>query len=300
MTRTKKIIAGIIVTIVVLLLAAYMSVDAIAASVLRSEGTTILGVKTDVASIRLGLFGAQTSVKGLSIANPEGFDKPEFVHLDRVDIAASVFTLLSSTIDIPTVKLDGLTLDLEQVGDRLNATVIVDHVAKAIDVDDDDDDEGDPVKLNIGVLEITNIKLTASGSIVNLAGGRLDATIGSFSLKDVGTNTNGDDVTEQVVSLALEIVLKHIKDNPVRGLSGAAVGSLATALGKVPGFRELGAGKVLLDVNRKLNEGLGRATQGVKDLGGGILDDVSDLIGGGSKAGDATGTGDSDGKGGGS
>ena len=67
MSRTKKIIAGIIVGIVVLLLGAYMAVDAIAASLLRSEGTAILGVKTDVSSIRLGLFSSKTSVEVISI-----------------------------------------------------------------------------------------------------------------------------------------------------------------------------------------------------------------------------------------
>ena len=64
MSRTKKIIAGIIVGIVVLLLGAYMAVDAIAASLLRSEGTAILGVKTDVSSIRLGFVQLENLGRG--------------------------------------------------------------------------------------------------------------------------------------------------------------------------------------------------------------------------------------------
>ncbi len=270
MSRTKKIIAGIIVGIVVLLLGAYMAVDAIAASLLRSEGTAILGVKTDVSSIRLGLFSSKTSVEGLVIANPPGFKRTEFVHLDRADIAASVGTLLSRKINIPTVKIDGLTLDLEQIDDRLNATVIVDHVTKATEGAGEDDEEDEPVHLSIGELEITNITLTASGSIVNLAGGKLDATIPSFVMKNVGTNTEDGDVAGQVISLALSIVMQHIVDHPVKGLSGAAVGSLATAMESVPGLRQLGVGKVLLNVNETLNQGLGKATQGIKDIGGGI------------------------------
>lgn len=289
MSRTKKIIAGIVVAIVVLLLVAYMAVDAIAASVLRSEGTSILGVKTDVSSIRLGLFSPETSVNGLVIANPPGFDKPEFLHLDRGVIAASVGTMLSSSITIPTVKLDGLTLDLEQIDGQLNATVIIDHVTKA--TAGDAGDAGEPVHLTIGELEITNIKLTARGSIVNLAGGKLDATIPSFVMKDVGTKTEGGDIAGQLISLTLSILMQHIMDNPVEGLSGAAVGSVAMAIESVPGLRRLGMGKALVNVNQTLNKGLGKATQGVKDLGEGIGGKISDeltgLIGGGPKKKDA-------------
>jgi hypothetical protein len=200
--------------------------------------------------------------------------------------------MLSSSITIPTVKLDGLTLDLEQIDGQLNATVIIDHVTKATAGDAGDaGDAGEPVHLTIGELEITNIKLTARGSIVNLAGGKLDATIPSFVMKDVGTKTEGGDIAGQLISLTLSILMQHIMDNPVEGLSGAAVGSVAMAIESVPGLRRLGMGKALVNVNQTLNKGLGKATQGVKDLGEGIGGKISDeltgLIGGGPKKKDA-------------
>jgi hypothetical protein len=287
MSRTKKIIAGIIVAILVLVLGGFMFIDAIAASVLRSQGTSLLGVQTNVSSIRLGLLTQETSLTGLSIANPKGFGKPEFVHIDKMDIAASVGTMLSSTIDIPTVTIDGLALDLEQIDDRLNATVIVDHVTKATaSADGTADSNADPVHLTIGELSITNIKLTASGSIVNIAGGRLDTTIPSITIQNVGTKTEGGDIAGQAISLALSILMKHIMDNPVQGLSGAAVGSVATALEAIPGLRTLGVGKALLDVNRTLNDGVSKARQGLKDVGGSLTGGLSDLIGGGKKKGE--------------
>ncbi|MCH2136159.1 MAG: AsmA family protein [Phycisphaerales bacterium] len=280
MTRTRKIIAGLIVAVLILLLVAFMSIDAIAASVIRSQGTTILGVKTDVSSVKLGIFSDDTQIRGLKIANPEGFEKPDFVQLTSADIAASIGTMLSDKIEIPTVILQGLTLDLEQIDDRLNANVIVEHVSAATS-SETSTEPSERVHLNIGKLEIHDIRLTATGSIVNLAGGKLDAEIPSFTMENVGTKTEEGDITSQVVSLALSILLKHIQDNPVQGLSGAAVGSIATALESVPGLRKIGVGKALLEVNRGLNEGLGKATDEIKNLGDNIGEGLGGLLGGG-------------------
>ena len=278
MSRAKKILAGVIVGLIIVIGGLYMSIDTIAASVLRSEGTSVLGVKTQVESVKLGLFRPSTSIRGLTIANPEGFDKPDFLHVDRAEISATVGTMLSADIQVPLVAIDGLTLDIEQINDKLNVDVIVDHVkqqAHASKSPDTGADDNDDVKLNIARLEIRNITLMASGRIVNLAGGTLDTTIPSFTMDNVGTNSDDGELSGQIVSLALSILLQHIADNPVKGLSSAAVGTMASALDAIPGLRQIGVSSAMLKVNAGLNKGLEKATGGVKDVGkalGGLLD----------------------------
>jgi hypothetical protein len=284
MSRTKKILAGIIVGLIIVVGGLYMAIDTIVASVLRSEGTSVLGVQTQVESVKLGLFRPSTEIRGLTIANPEGFSRPNFVHVDRAEISATVGTMLSSDIQIPLVVIDGLTLDIEQINEKLNIDVIVENVkrhAHASQSPDTGADDNDDVKLNIARLEIRNITLTASGSIVNLAGGSLDTTIPSFTMDNVGTNTDDGELSGQIISLALSILLQHIADNPVKGLGNAAVGTMATALDSIPGLRSIGVSSALLKVNAKLNRGLEKATGGVKNVGkalGGLLDG----LGGGS------------------
>ena len=277
MSKWKKIVGAVLVVLVVLALAGYMTVDTIAASLIRSEGTVLLGVDTQVKTVRLGLLEQRTTLRALTIANPEGFERPHFVQISEATIDASLGTLMSNDINIPSVHIDGLVLDLEQVNAKLNADVIVSHI-KASTTSEAQQDR-DPVSINIASLKITNITLHAKGSIVNLAGGTLDAEVPSFTMMNVGSKTDEGEVASQIVSLTLSILMQHIAENPVRGLSGAAVGTIATALDGIPGLRQIGISKALLDVNTGLNDTLEKAGKGVKGIG----DAIGGLLGGDKK-----------------
>jgi len=274
MSKWKKIVGAVIIAVVVLALVAYMAVDTIAASLIRTEGSALLGVSTQVDTVRLGLLEERTSIRGLTVANPTGFERANFVQIAEATIEASLSTMLGDDINIPTVRVDGLVLDLEQINDSLNADVIVNHINAS--TASEFKQTRDPVQLNIASLEITNITLHARGSIVNIAGGKIDAEIPSFTMANVGTKTDDGEVSAQIVSLALSIVLQHIAENPVKGLSSAAVGSIASTLDKIPGLRQIGVSKVLLDVNRGLNDTLEKAGEGVKGIG----DAIGGLLGG--------------------
>jgi len=272
MSKWKKIVGAVVIGVVVLALVAYMAVDTIVASLIRTEGSTLLGVPTQVGSVRLGLLEEHTTLRGLTVANPKGFERAHFVQIAEATIEASLGTMLGDDINIPTVRIDGLVLDLEQINDSLNADVIVNHINAS--TASEFKQTRDPVQLNIASLEITNITLHARGSIVNIAGGKIDAEIPSFTMVNVGTKTDDGEVSAQIVSLVLSIMLQHIADNPVKGLSSAAVGSIASALDKIPGLRQIGVSKVLLDVNRGLNDTLEKVGKGVKGIGdafGGLL-----------------------------
>ncbi|MCH2138013.1 MAG: hypothetical protein MK074_03055 [Phycisphaerales bacterium] len=271
MKRWKKIMLGTTLGVVGLTGLALISADSIAAGVVRTQGTATLGVKTAVRSVSLGIIQPRTTVHDLVIENPSGFDRPHFVQIESAMIEASLATLVSDRIEIPLVEIDGLMLDLEQIDHRLNADVIVKHVQSVTETGKAND--GPAVELNIGLLRITNIRLYARGSMVNLAGGTVDATIPSFEMKHVGTDTKDGRIAEQIASLSLSIVLQHIAENPVEGLSGASVGAIATALEQIPGIRQIGVGKALLDVNAGVNDG-------IKAIGDGLRGIAEEVLGG--------------------
>ena len=283
MKRWKRVVAGFIVGLVVLVAGAFMSVDAIAKSLVQSQGTQLLGVTTTVDSVSVGVLKTPTVVRGLTVANPEGFARPTFAAIGSATIDASLTTLTSRDIEIPSVIVDGLTLDLEQVNDRLNADVIVAHIGAAGKPNGEGDaPAGDTTadsagsSLNIKRLEIRNIHLHAEGSIVNIAGGILNAEVPSFVLENVGTSSDDSEIAEELVSLTVGIVLQHIAENPVKGLSNATVGSIASAIEVIPGLKQVGVSKVLLDVHRGVHEGLEQATHGIGEA-------VGNLLGGGKK-----------------
>ncbi len=265
------IIVGIIV--VLLLVGTYIAIDMIARGAIDSAGTSIFGVPVNVNSVRLAVFTSDTSMQGLTIANPTGFKKTNFIEVEDAAIQASLTTMLSSNIDIPLVHITGFKVDLEQINQRMNASEIVANIEKAT-APDSNAPASDPIDFNIEKLVIENIELTASGSIVNIAGGHLDAKIPRLELKDLGTKTNGDQLADHLISMMLNVVLQHIADHPIQGLSGAAVGSVAMALEKIPILGDTGVGykigNAIKGANSSINKGFQDVGKGLKGIGNGL------------------------------
>jgi hypothetical protein len=278
--------------ILVALIGIYVSIDMIARNIVDSQGTAVLGVQTSVSSIRLGVFRSESSLSNLTIANPEGFQKPDFIKIDEARLQVSIGTLLSSDIEIPLVTITGLTVDLEQIDDRMNASIIVKNVDANTATPDDTDD---PMKFNIKKLVIEDITLTASGSIVNIAGGKLDTKIPRLELNNLGTETDGDQLSHQLVSMMLGVLMKHIAANPVEGLSSVAVGTLLTAVENIPLIGSSGVSKKLGDVLKGAGADLGEGVKGLekgleKGLKG-VGQGIGDLIGGSGKKEEDSGAG---------
>lgn len=276
-------IIGILVVLVVVI-GAYFAIDQIARSIVGSQGTSVLGVPTSVSSVRLAVFSAESGFSDLTIANPEGFQKPNFIEIEKAEFSASIGTLLSSNIDIPLVHIKGLTVDLEQIaGKPTNVSEIIKNINANTKKPDDVDD---PMKFNIKKLIIEDIRLTASGSIVNIAGGKVDTKIPRIELNNLGTETDGDQLSQQLISMMLGVLMKHIAENPIQGLSGAAVGSMVTAIESIPilGSSQAGRtlGQLLMGANHEINSGV----QGIGAKLDGIGNGIKDLFSGDPKSDD--------------
>lgn len=277
----KRIAVLAVLLVVVVVIGAYVAIDLIARNLVDSQGTAVLGVPTSVSSVSLGVFSSQSGFSNLTIANPEGFEKPNFIEIDQADFSAGLTTLMSNDIEIALVHIKGLTIDLEQLNDKMNADEIIKNIAANTASPDDTDD---PMKFNIKKLIIEDIRLTASGSIVNIAGGKLDTKIPRLELNNLGTETDGDQLSHQLISMMLGVLMKHIADNPIQGLRAAAVGSLVTAIESIPILGSSGAGRtlghLLMGANNELDSGVQRIGEGISGLGKGI----EDLLGGGKKS----------------
>jgi len=271
MKLARRIALVVVLVLIVGVVGVYIAIDAIARNVIDSQGSAVLGVKTSVSSVRLAVFSNGSGLGGLTIANPPGFKQANFIEVGDADIEANLGTLLSSDIEIPRVHITGLTVDLEQIDKRMNASEIVKNVEKNTQ---SPDDTPDPVEFNIGTLVIEDIRLIASGSIVNISGGHLDTRIPHLELHNLGTRTDGDQLSHQLISMMLGVLMKHIAENPIQGLSGAAVGSVASAIENIPILDQTGVGRRLGDVlkgaNRGLNEGIQGVGKGIQDIGKGL------------------------------
>ena len=257
------IIAGVLL---LLLIALYLSVDAIAKYAIRSEGSSLMGVETSVESVDLGIFRDSTTITGLSIANPSGFKEKYLLQVDEFYIGSNLSNFLSSDIEIPLVHLKKMNFDLEQIDKRMNVTEVIDHVAKDVSSQDETPSSGS-VELNIKRLEIEDITLTAEGKIVNIAGGSLTAHIPKIALADIGTRSDSDQIVGQLVGVMMKIIVKHIASNPIKGLSGLAISQISASVESIPGLNQIGLGKPITDAIKGIG---GSASDAIGGIGNAI------------------------------
>ena len=274
MRKFGKISAIVACSLLALIIILYLSVDLIARYALHRAGTDLMGVETTASSVDLGIIRNSTTITDLTIDNPDGFRQPRLLEVKNMYIEGRLGTFVSSNIQIPLVSLDGFTIDLEQIGDRINVSEVVSNISKEVD---EPDDSGGDITLNIARLEIKDITLTAEGKIVSIAGGKLDATLPKIELADVGTESDPDKLLAHVIGIMVKIVLNHIASNPIKGLSNAALGQIGNAIESIPGLKQVGLGKPIADAVRGVGEGAAGAINGIGDV-------IRGATGGGGKA----------------
>jgi len=120
-----KVLIGIAVALVVIVVAVILSLDSIVKVGIEKGGTAALGANTTVKSAGISVLGGSAEIKGLAVANPEGFGSGDFLDLGRAAIIMRVRSLLSSTVEVESIILEQPVLKLKQEGLKSNLSVIL-------------------------------------------------------------------------------------------------------------------------------------------------------------------------------
>lgn len=91
-----------------------------------------LGVPTSLADFSAGLgFGkSDVGIEQFSASNPEGFGDDALLSVGELSVEVATMSLISSTIEVPNISLQGLELRLIQDGKRSNFGEVLRHVKK--------------------------------------------------------------------------------------------------------------------------------------------------------------------------
>lgn len=86
-------------------------------------GSNALGVPVTVTGVSLSPLTGQGSIRGLSIANPEGYDAPYAMELGGLDISLNLETLFSDVIEINSIVVSdaNITYETKVVTDNIRA-----------------------------------------------------------------------------------------------------------------------------------------------------------------------------------
>ena len=228
-----------------------------------TAGTKALKVKVNVDKAALSIFQGKLSLQNLQVDNPEGYQHKQLLDLKQADIKVDTKSLLSDTINIEEIKLDGTKVVFEQRG--ISGNNIQDIIKGLPPKQEQSEPSGK--KLRIKKLEITNTDVQIKLLPVP---GKIDTIplkLSKIELTDLGSDDKLD-----MVALSREILLAIAGGIAQQG-AGIIPDELLNSF--VTQLQNVGAlSGVILDSGKKILES---GTNIGKEAGKGVMDNVDDV-----------------------
>jgi len=294
MKTAIKILIGILVVLAIVLVVAELAMDKMLLKGFNTAAPQMLGVPATLDDASLSLLRGTAGLAGLHIGNPEGFKTDSIFDLASIDIELDNASLLSDTIVIKSIAIDGLVLTYERGLLNSNLGALIDQLAGDKEKTGADAPEKDKPaekekadaaadkpgkKVIIEKLTITGSKMNVSltGAAALTGGGVIPIPLPPITLTDLGKEKEGVTVVE-----AIQRVLKAILGTAGSAISGAGdlLGDGAKALGDgawAVGEGAVGAGQAVV----------GGSVDAGKAVVGGTVDAGKAVVGGAADAGKA-------------
>ncbi len=125
-----RILLGLVALLVVIGLGVFLFVDSLAAQAIERGGSYALGVPTELGSADIGMFSGEFGLQGLRVANPPGFERPDFLALESGRLEVTLGSLMSDRVTAPLLELQGIGLDLERNEKGTNYGLILENLER--------------------------------------------------------------------------------------------------------------------------------------------------------------------------
>ena len=282
---------GIVALIVIVILLVMFFINSIAKSAITTAGSSTLGVDTSLDSISIGLLSGHSSIDGLAVANPKGFDG-DFLDLSEGVLDVNLSSLLGDVIEVKQVGLDGLQIQFIQKIDGSNVNKILDNVktsSKATPEKPSKDDASSDSsrRFIIDELRVTNVKVSVAVEPISKATAPSTITINKIIIKNIGKKQNGADLDQLMAIVVQSVVDAVIKAAPseipaimMQGIEGGLSNLTSFDFGDV----QFDGGKGLQNVVKSISDiGKSSGAKDVSDTLKGIGEGIGDLFNGGDK-----------------
>lgn len=263
-----KLVVVLIVLVIIAAAGAWVYIDSIAKAAIERGSTSALGVETKVSSASLSLLHGQLTLKGLDVANPNGFDSKHFLNLKDGDVAVTFSSLRQDIIEVPHLLLTDLDVNLEKKEGKANYQTILDNLKGSESDTKPAAKEGK--RYIIKTLEIRNVKVH-----VNLLGavGNVNVPIDEIKLENVGSDTGKGILLKDLAGVIVKAVFAAAADKG----GGLIPADISADLNK--GLAQLKSLDKLADV-KSLGKNLGDIQKNIGDPIKSIGDKAKDALGG--------------------
>jgi hypothetical protein len=279
MKKLLKIVVVLVVLVVIAIGAGFYFIDAIAKSAVERGGEYALGVPTTLKSADVGVLSGEFSMDGLKVANPPDFKTSHFLTMDHGDVAVTLGSLRGSPVELPTLNLKSIDVNIESRGGSSNYEAILESLKKL--ESGSTKPTGDEKKFIVRKVVIEDLKVHAN--LLPLAGEAavMNFPIAEIRLADVGSETSGGMVLSELAGVIVKAVLAAIVEKGGQFLPADVLGDLAGDLANLKSLGDMGvnmaatAGKVIEDVTKSaegvvggvVDEGKKAAEEATKGIG---------------------------------
>jgi hypothetical protein len=269
MKKLRKVLTIVLVVIVALIVVAGVLINLFADRAVKigieTAATKALNVGVSVDGVKLSIMAGKLALGNLVINNPPGYQHPKLLELKQAHVEVDIRSLLSDTVEIREIKLDGAEVTLEQRGITSNN---LQDVIKSIPSSPKSETQPSGKKLHIDNLELSNI--TVKAKLLPIPGKADTVTLKLAPIKM--TNLGGDNKldTAALSSKILVAITQGIAEQGAGVLPDDMLGSLKSTLAKTA---ELG--KEVLKTGENLGKDILKTTE---DLGKGLSEGFKGLL----------------------
>ncbi|NCA83462.1 MAG: hypothetical protein EOM72_12090 [Opitutae bacterium] len=277
-----KIVVGIVAVLAIALVALELSLNSIVLKGFNSAAPGAIGVPASLQGADISLARGKATLAGLHIGNPAGYKTDGILDLASVSVTLDNASLLTDTILIKEIAIDGLVVTYEKGLLNSNLGALIESLSAGEDKPAEGEakeektaEEKPAKKVVIEKLTITGARMhfsvTAAAALTG--GGSLPIPLPPITLTDLGKEKDGVTVVE-----AIRRVLTAIAEAAGAALAGSAhlIGQGLGAVGDgvwAVGEGAVGAGTAIVGGTVDAGKAVvGGAVDAGKAIGGGALD----------------------------
>ena len=238
MSKASKVVLIVLALIVIAVAAVWLGMDYAAKKGVEGGATSVLGVKTDVDSVTIMPFSSTVGMRGLRIANPEGYKTDRMLALNSGTVRCDIPSLLSNEVVVHEIDLDSpeVTVEMKGFPPKTNLGEVMDRL-KANQPAPGERQEQKHYKVEL--IRVTNTQVR-----FYTGKGTKDATLPNIELRDI-KNTDGTPVVlADIVSQVLTAMAQSIATQAKGVIPDDALGEMGKSIDSASGALKKGTGDI--------------------------------------------------------
>ncbi len=263
--RSARMIIGIVlIAIAVVLLMVQLFADRALKAGIEMGASRALKVAVEVSDVDLSVLGGSLGIKGLVINNPQGYQHKKLLELNRAKVKVDVASLMSDEIHIKQIKLDGMTLVIEQKGLTNNLKEIIDGLGRQDKPKTEEPEkQGKARQLIVDDLKITNVTVKVKMLPVPGRQDTFEMKLNPIEMKALGSDSKLD--VAMLSSKILQAIAGGVAEQGVGILPDEVISPIKSGLKEVTqlGGVVIDEGKKVLEEGKDIGETL---TEGIKNI----------------------------------